>query len=1817
MKAVHTPKLIYTCVLLALASQVVWANPVNPTVVNGQANFATTGNALTVTNTPGAIINWQGFSIGANEITRFNQQSAASAVLNRVVSSNPSSILGALQSNGRVFLINPNGIVFGAGATVDVAGLVASTLSLSNADFLAGNHHFTEGPGAAAISNAGNITAQTGGQIYLIAPNVANTGVITAPNGEILLAAGYSVDLVDTLNSALRVSITAPAGEATNVGQLIASAGSLGLFGTAVRNSGTVSADSATMQGGRIVFKASGNTTLAAGSSLSASGAQGGSITVQSGGTTQVSGAITATGSAGAGGTVSMLGNQVALTGAKIDASGATGGGTVLVGGNFHGAGPEQNASLTAVDFASSISADAISNGNGGNVAVWADNATQFAGFISARGGANSGNGGFVETSGRQALAFTGFVDTTAIKGNTGTLLLDPTDITISAAPAVQSSTLVNASGTFTDTVTSSTLLNTTLQAQLASSNVVVDTTSSAYGTGNIIVAAPIAWTTTNSLTLNAVNSGAITINAAMSGSAATVRLIAAGGGVTEGTSGTITAANLITSSVGGMTLTNTNILNSFNASNSGGGDIVLSNAAATLAVTGISQAGGGSVTVNNSGEITTSGAIISSGDVLLRARNGITQNADISAFGNVSLTANANEGMGSYVQSQGLTSNTGTVNPGNITINAYDIQVGAVSSRNNVLLNATHDIRILNAGYIGGGTAQNFHVDDSSFAYTLPFGFTYYGVPYSTLYVSSNGVITFGSGSSAYSSSTAGLQAGVQALPTISPAWSDWVTYAPSDIYIHQPSASTLAVRWDAANYGNNSYTANFETVLAQQGTVTFNYGAATAMSPGYSAIIGVSKGDNVHYTISALNNPGSLNNLASTSFSYNATTGNYIETVLGGGGSGGVAGSIDAVSDVTLNATGGMNIVNPITAATITAHSGNGITLGGALSAWSDTGNAIVLDAGVGNFINNAGSTALTASAGRWLVYSSDPALDAFGGLASGNLPLWGNTAAAYAPAAVVETGNRYLFSRTPVLAVSVTEGNLVKTYGTDLTSTTTTVSGLVNAATYGNVFTQEAYTGTAAASSAGFAAGAAVNGGTPYLVTVTGNIVAPTGYGATVYNNGSVTVNTALLSVTANAAGKTYDGLAYSGGNGVSYSGLVNEEGASVLGGALTYGGSSQGAINAGSYAITPGGLSSGNYTISYSNGALTVNPALLSVTANAAGKTYDGLAYSGGNGVVYSGLVNGETASVLGGALTYSGSSQGAINAGSYAITPGGLSSGNYTISYTGANLTVNPAILTVTASPTSRVYGVADSAFSGSVTGFVNGETLPAVTMGTEIFATNASTTSNIGSYVITGSGLTANNGNYTFVQAAGNTTALTITPSLVSRWASDAGGDWNLSGNWAGNFIPQAGAAVTIPALSGQTITQASGATAIKTLNTATTLTLSGGTFSLGSTLADTSVVSSGAALNLTGATFSLNGTLNASALNLTSGTLNGSGVLNVTGNFSQTLGTLANTLQSLSLNSTGDFNLMQSMAATQNISLNSGGAIINAAPAGTINLSAPTVQLAAATGIGSAATPLQLATTRLTATTTAGGGSLYNTPNGPVTLVSFTTNDASSLSYSQFGQPLTLTGIMSSNGGNLLIDPPTDLTLAASSSLSSGGGSIGLLASGNILLSSLNAGAGAVNIVTTGGSIGSSLPAGQNNITAGSVTASAVTGAQFSFNAPIFHITSTGGIISVFDLLNGTTIRNALPAAILVPPSVVNNVASMTTFGSMTEMPASGNTQMNLAAAVNLAFSMDAPGAGSNDPAAQNGQEAAIVVANAVTPTTDAAQTTPLPICH
>jgi len=428
------PRKAIVVAIAACFSGTAIANPTGGVVAHGSAQITNpAANILNInTHTAKTIINWNSFSIGAGELTRITQPTALSAVLNRVVGSDPSAILGALQSNGRVFLLNPNGIVFGAGSQINVAGLVASSLNLSDADFLSGRMNFTNGIGAGSVVNQGSINA-AGGPVYLVGNSVTNNGLITNPNGEVVLAAGNSVELVNPATPNLRVEVVAPDNEAKNLGTISAEAGRIGIYAGLIQQGGTLNASSAVVEGGRILLKATKNTTLDAGSQTTASGSSGGKVEIQSGDTTLASGTIEAKGSSGAGGSVQLLGNKVGLMGnATIDASGDSGGGTVLVGGDFQGKNADvQNAFRTFVGQDVSIKADAVTQGDGGKVIIWADDITRFYGDISARGGANSGNGGFVEVSGKHILDFTGFVDTRAPKGVTGTLLLDPDFIDI------------------------------------------------------------------------------------------------------------------------------------------------------------------------------------------------------------------------------------------------------------------------------------------------------------------------------------------------------------------------------------------------------------------------------------------------------------------------------------------------------------------------------------------------------------------------------------------------------------------------------------------------------------------------------------------------------------------------------------------------------------------------------------------------------------------------------------------------------------------------------------------------------------------------------------------------------------------------------------------------------------------------------------------------------------------------------------------------------------------------------------------------------------------------------------------------------------------------------------------------------------------------------------------------------------------------------------------------------------------------------------------------------------------------------------------
>ncbi|MDD5176424.1 MAG: caspase family protein [Sterolibacterium sp.] len=447
------------------------ANPVGPTVAAGTANFATNGNTFTVTNSPNAIINWQQFNIGQNELTRFVQQSAQSAVLNRIGGGSPSQVLGGLQSNGRVFLVNPNGIIFGNNAVVDVAGLVASTLNLSNADFLANKLSFAGGGGS--LSNQGSITTPVGGSVYLIGGNVSNQGLIRTPQGQVLLAAGNSVSLADSGTPNLSVTLSANGNKAVNLGEINASGGRIDIYGALIDQQGVVRADSASMDShGRVTLKASD--------------------------TTSVAGTVSASNAQGSGGQIDILGDKVVLAGsASVDASGSAGGGTVLIGGDWQGSNAAvQNATATRVDAGAIIKADATDNGNGGKVVAWSSAKTSFDGLIFARGGANGGDGGAVETSGH-TLGVTGMVSTLAPKGKGGSWLLDPAIICIVVDPSGCSTSAQNITPSAVE------------QALALNSAVTYDATDYfLFSTSSISSSAP--WT----LSASAPNTGSLVISA-------------------------------------------------------------------------------------------------------------------------------------------------------------------------------------------------------------------------------------------------------------------------------------------------------------------------------------------------------------------------------------------------------------------------------------------------------------------------------------------------------------------------------------------------------------------------------------------------------------------------------------------------------------------------------------------------------------------------------------------------------------------------------------------------------------------------------------------------------------------------------------------------------------------------------------------------------------------------------------------------------------------------------------------------------------------------------------------------------------------------------------------------------------------------------------------------------------------------------------------------------------------------------------------------------------------------------------------------------
>lgn len=487
---------------LAVASSA-YALPTGANVVAGAAAVAGTPGALTITQTSqNAAINWQTFNIGQGEAVTFAQPNASAIVLNRVLGADPSAILGRLSANGQVFIVNPNGVLFGAGAQVNVAGLVASTLNISDADLMAGRYSFS-GPGG-SVTNLGAINAD-GGVVALLGGEVSNQGVISARLGTVALAAGEAVTLDFRGDGLLNVSVDREAVGALvrNGGMIRADGGQVllnaraagGLMKTVVNNTGAIEARTLETRGGVIRLVGDGG-LVAVGGTLDATGLGDGQR----------------------GGDIVVTGQAVALSGARLDASGHAGGGSVRVGGGYQGRDADV-ANAQSVDFGAdaSIAVDAIQSGDGGRAIVWSDGLTTMLGTIDARGGAVSGNGGFAETSGKQlVLGASARVYTLAAYGTTGLWLLDPTNWVIGAGGD--------------ETV-----------AQVIASLAIADRVITADN--NISVVSALSWGTSHNLTLNAGNDIVVSADVVASGPGAKLILIAGhdvsvSGAVTNSTAG-------------------------------------------------------------------------------------------------------------------------------------------------------------------------------------------------------------------------------------------------------------------------------------------------------------------------------------------------------------------------------------------------------------------------------------------------------------------------------------------------------------------------------------------------------------------------------------------------------------------------------------------------------------------------------------------------------------------------------------------------------------------------------------------------------------------------------------------------------------------------------------------------------------------------------------------------------------------------------------------------------------------------------------------------------------------------------------------------------------------------------------------------------------------------------------------------------------------------------------------------------------------------------------------------------------------------------
>lgn len=1301
-----------------------------------------------------AVIDWNSFDIGRDASVTFHQPSTDSVALNRVVSSDPSRIFGRLAANGKVFLVNPSGILFGPGARADVGGLVASTMVLRNDDFMGGNYRFvrdgTSGTNA-AIVNEGTLTAADGGYLALLSQTVRNTGSMTASAGSVVLAAGDKVALDISGNGMLDVKV-----DPATVRAL-------------VENQGIVSAG-----GGKVLLDAR-------------------AVNAILGGTVSNGGAIVANSMVNDGGTIELVGNKVQLgASSRVSASGRNGG-TILI----TAAGVSASAD---VQDGAHIDANASFNGDGGKIVLRSDGTARIGGTFEARAGEQGGRGGFVETSAEDLhIASATTVSAAASKGQSGRWLIDPLDITVDAALAASLTATLNGG-------TDATVATTTN-----------DPTLSGAGAGDITVSSPLTWNTSNALTLSAYRhvvvgqpltasgGGSVVLRADARGNGTGSVSFSGSGAVSLSGAGTAriyynpvagnyAAPTNYSGNVSGGSLSAWMLVNNatqlqsmqdalganyalgrdIDASatagwNAGAGFVPIGNNATpftgqfdglgntisgltinrpatlyvglfgnssggirNLTLVGGSLTGGdytGALTGSNTGTVTAaaSSAAVTGNDRvggLVGDNGGSVSNG--SSSGNVSghnmVGGLAGSGSGGIRSAQA----SGTVS-GNDNIG------GLLGLGNGAILNNVHASgAVSSTGWYAGGLAANMQNGSVANAYA-------------TGAVSGTG--NFHGGLVGYN--TAAVSASY-ATGTVSgnDAIGGLLGYNTGTVSNVHATGNVTATGWRTGGLTGEAAAGSIDNAYAT-GSVTGAGSRVGGLAGENNATITNSYADN---TVQGQNNIGGLVGMNGGSISGSRAGG----AVSGNDAIGGLIGdNSGTVSDV--HATGAVSSTGWHVGGLVGIHGGGSITR--AYARGNVSGNGSYYGGLVGS--NNASISAAFAS-------GAVTAQNNVGGLMGENL---GTVSNAFASGTV--SGNDQVGG-----VVGSNSGSLTNAYASGAVSATLLAGGLVasNSGTVNGSFWDINSTGqTTSAAGTGMSTAQMMTGANFTSATAANGNVNPNWNFTTDWMISEGTGRPRLrglltpLSVILNAATKTYDAVAYSGGNGASYSGFVDGDTAASLTGILAYGGTAQGALNVGTYSLTGSGLASNKYEISYVDSTLTISRKPLTVVA--ASKVYDGTTAAQ---LSLSGLAVSQTLALSVGSAAFDSKQAGTgktVTASGISIadgTNGGLAS-NYSVNAsitTSADIT--PRTLAVSAAGSSKVYD-GTTAASVSLTDNHLGGDVVAVGYGSAAYSDKHVGTGK--TIQVTGMTLSgADAGNYALPSVA--TATGTITPRLLTVAAS-------------------------------------------------------------------------------------------------------------------------------------------------------------------------------------------------------------------------------------------------------------------------------------------------------------------------------------------------------------------------------------------------------------------------------------------------------------